>query len=336
MKHKKLQFLVPQYKETEKTISFLLNSIEQQVDIDKNDIGVIICSDGGEYIIDNDFLKKYSYDITYVICKHRGVSATRNSALLLSNADYVMFCDADDGFCNSFGVKIILENIKIHSEDEVPMDVLSSKFFYEKYNKDDGSWSMSIYDFNNIYVHGRVYRRDFLIHNQIYFNERIWSNEDCFFNIFVDFMSKSNQGISVPVYCWRHNDNSVTHDEKFLYKTIHQLIYSNDSVVELMKIKGDDEKRIAKSAFDVICKIYLDMNKPDWYLEENKEYKDITLKTLKWYIKKNGDYCSYLSDSEKKDILQNAREKNPNHYTHIEMITFNNFIKMVMSYGEQE
>ena len=68
MEHKRLQFLVPQYKETEEVISFLLDSIECQVDINKNNIGVIICSDGGNYILDQKFLDKYSYDIDYVIC----------------------------------------------------------------------------------------------------------------------------------------------------------------------------------------------------------------------------------------------------------------------------
>ena len=75
MEHKKIQFLVPQYKENEETISFLLDSIESQIHMDKKDMGVIICSDGGEYVLNQEFLDKYSYDIQYVICEHRGVSA---------------------------------------------------------------------------------------------------------------------------------------------------------------------------------------------------------------------------------------------------------------------
>ena len=38
MEHKKIQFLVPQYKENEETISFLLDSIESQLHMDKKDI----------------------------------------------------------------------------------------------------------------------------------------------------------------------------------------------------------------------------------------------------------------------------------------------------------
>ena len=286
MEHKRLQFLVPQYKETEEVISFLLDSIECQVDINKNDIGVIICSDGGNYILDRKFLDKYSYDIDYVVCTHRGVSGARNSAFLLSDADYVMYCDSDDGFCNTFALKIIFQNIDISEKEGKPFDLMSTKFYSEKQAEGDTPWSLSICDHNNVYIHSRVYRREFLVDNNLYFNEKIWANEDSFFNISTNFYSKNTKMLNIPIYCWRGNPQSVTHDPKFIMKTLHQLIYSNDSVIETMIILNKDKKDIAKSAFDIICKVYLDMNKPDLYKPENKEYLDITIKTLQWYIKK--------------------------------------------------
>lgn len=328
MKHKKLQFLVPQYKETEKVISFLLDSIECQVGIDFNDIGVVICSDGGEYVLDEGLISRYSFDVDYHICKHRGVSGTRNSALLLSDADYIMFCDADDGFCNTFGVKVILENIATCEKNNEPFDLMSSKFFGEK--DDESGWSMTIVDHNSTFIHGRIYRKKFLVDNGLYFNEKIWANEDCFFNIMTNFYSKNTKSLNLPIYCWRGNPNSVTHDPKYIIKTMHQLLYSNDSVVEVMELLGKEQKEIANTAFDVICKVYLEMNKPDWYLPENEEYLDVTVKTLKWYIEKRGTICSALTDNEKKDILNKAR--NTEHYGNIESITFNDFIKKVMAY----
>ena len=203
MEHKRLQFLVPQYKETEEVISFLLDSIEHQVDIDKNDIGVIICSDGGNYILNQEFLDKYSYDIDYIVCEHRGVSATRNSAFLLSDADYVMYCDSDDGFCNIFGIKIIFENIDLCEKEKKLFDILSIQFYSEKQADEEKPWSLSICNHNNIYIHSRVYRRDFLVENNLYFNEKIWANEDSFFNISTNFYSKNTKILNVPIYVWR-------------------------------------------------------------------------------------------------------------------------------------
>ena len=330
MEHKRLQFLVPQYKETEEVISFLLDSIECQVGIDKKDIGVIICSYGGNYILDRKFLDKYSYDIDYVVCTHRGVSGARNSAFLLSDADYVMYCDSDDGFCNTFALKIIFQNIDISEKEGKPFDLMSTKFYSEKQAEGDTPWSLSICDHNNVYIHSRVYRRAFLADNNLYFNEKIWANEDSFFNISTTFFSKNTKALNIPIYCWRGNPQSVTHDPKFIIKTLHQLIYSNDSVVETMLLLNKDKKDIAKTTFDVICKVYLDMNKPDWHKPENAEYKDITLKTLKWYINKRGALCNVLTDEDKRVILQGAR--NTQHYGNIESITFNDFIKGVVAY----
>ena len=330
MEHKRLQFLVPQYKETEEVISFLLDSIEHQVDIDKNDIGVIICSDGGNYILNQEFLDKYSYDIDYVICEHRGVSATRNSAFLLSDADYVMYCDSDDGFCNTFGIKIIFENIDLCEKEKKLFDILSIQFYSEKQADEEKPWSLSICNHNNVYIHSRVYRRDFLVENNLYFNEKIWANEDSFFNISTNFYSKNTKILNVPIYVWRGNPQSVTHDPKYIMKTLHQLIYSNDSVIETMLMLNKDKKEIAQSVFDIICKVYLDMNKPCWYEKENEEYMNVTIKTLKWYINKRGLLCNCLTDTEKKNILQNTR--NTEHYGNIESITFNDFIKKVMAY----
>ena len=334
MEHKRLQFLVPQYKETEETIKFLLDSVECQVCIDKKDIGMIICSDGGNYILDQKFLDKYSYDIDYVICKHRGVSGARNSALLLSDADYVMYCDSDDGFCNTFAIKIIFENIEISEKENKPFDLMSSKFYTERPKEGDKPWALSIFDHNNIYIHSRVYRRDFLVNNNLYFNENIWANEDSFFNISTNFYSKNTKMLNVPIYCWRGNPNSVTHDPKYIIKTLHQLIHSNDSVIETMQILKKEDKDIAKTTFDIICKVYLDMNKPEWHLPENAEYKDITLRTLKEYLLKRGELCKVLTDEEKRQVLQGARQTE--HYKNIESITFNDFIKGVMSYGTEQ
>ena len=334
MEHKRLQFLVPQYKETEETIKYLLDSIECQFCIDMKDIGVIICSDGGNYVLDRKFLDKYSYDIDYVVCKHRGVSAARNSAFILSDADYVMYCDSDDCFCNNFAVRIIFENIDIAEKEGKPFDLMSSKFYLEKQRDGDKPWALSIVDHNNIYIHGRVYRRDFLVKYNLYFNEKIWANEDSFFNISTNFFSKNTKMLNIPIYCWRGNPNSVTHDPKFIMKTLHQLIYSNDSVVEVMLLLKKPEKEIAKSAFDIICKVYLDMNKPAWHLPENKEYKDITLKTLKWYINKRGLLCNCLTDDDKREVLQGARKTE--HYKNIESITFNDFVKGVMNYEPKD
>ena len=107
----KLQFLIPQYKETDEVVKPLLDSIALQQSVDFNDIGVIICNDGTDVHLSDEFINSYPFKVEYYLCEHKGVSATRNACLDHATADYVMFCDADDMFYNMCGLYIVIREI---------------------------------------------------------------------------------------------------------------------------------------------------------------------------------------------------------------------------------
>lgn len=326
MEHKKIQFLVPQYKENEETISFLLNSIETQLHIDKKEIGVIICSDGGEYKLKQEFLDKYSYDIEYVICEHRGVSATRNSALLLSDAEYVMFCDADDGFVSNIGVYSLVRSLDLNPKSEM----LSSKIFIE--NTISGFPEFIFGDHNNTFVHGKVFRRDFLISNELFFDERLKIHEDSYFCNIINYFAKNKIYNDNAFYCYRDNKESVSHQKYYFVKTMWRLLLTNDSLVSVMKSINVEKEIISATVVDVVLQFYCDMQNSEWYLTENKEYLDRTYGVLYWYISKNFEYYNSLSEEKFKAILEHVRQGE--HYRTIEKITVNQFIKNIECYKE--
>ena len=104
---KKLQILIPQYKETDEIIKPLLDSIAIQQNVNFQEIGVIIVNDGTDIHLSDALINNYPYDIEYYLNEHKGVSATRNACLDKATAEYVMFCDADDMFYNACGLYII-------------------------------------------------------------------------------------------------------------------------------------------------------------------------------------------------------------------------------------
>ena len=326
MERKKIQFLVPQYKENEETISFLLDSIESQLHVDKKDVGVIICSDGGEYVLDRNLFNKYSYDIDYVICEHRGVSATRNSALILSDAEYVMFCDADDGFVSNIGVYSLVRSLDLNPESEI----LSSKIFIE--NNINGYPEFSIGDHNNTFVHGKLFRRDFLISRELYFDERLKIHEDSYFCNIINFFAKNKTYNNNAFYCWRKNPNSVSNQEYYFVKTIWRLLLTNNSMVTLMKSINISKDSICESVVDVVLQLYCELQNKEWYLEEHKEYLDRTYGVLYWFIMRNIEYYNGISENKFKDILTNVR--NGHHYRTVEWFTVDKFIENILSYKE--
>jgi glycosyltransferase involved in cell wall biosynthesis len=109
----KLQILVPQYEETDEIVKPLLDSIAIQQNIDFNDIGVIIVNDGSDVHLSDDFLQSYPFKVEYYLNEHLGVSATRQAAFDKSTADNVMFCDADDMFCNVCGLWIVFREMNM-------------------------------------------------------------------------------------------------------------------------------------------------------------------------------------------------------------------------------
>ena len=326
MEHKKIQFLVPQYKENEETISFLLYSIESQIHIDKKDVGVIICSDGGEYVLNQDFFNKYSYDIDYVLCEHRGVSATRNSALLLSDAEYVMFCDADDGFVSNIGVYSLIRSLDLNPNSEM----LSSKIFIE--DNINGAPEFVIGDHNNTFVHGKVFRREFLISKELFFDERLKIHEDSYFCNIINFFAKNKAYNNNAFYCWRKNPSSVSNQEYYFVKTMWRLLLTNNSLVSIMKSINIENEKISETVVDVVLQLYCELQNNEWYLEEHREYLDRTYGVLYWYIAKNIEYYNSISEEKFKSILTNVRTGH--HYRTVERFTVDQFIKNIESYKE--
>lgn len=326
MEHKKIQFLVPQYKENEETISFLLDSIESQLHIDKKDMGVIICSDGGGYVLDQKFLDKYSYDIQYVICEHRGVSATRNSALILSDAEYVMFCDADDGFISTVGVYSMVRSLDLNPNS----DMLSTKIFIE--DNVNGFPEFMIGDHNNTFVHGKLFKRDFLISKELFFDERLIIHEDSYFCNIVNFFANEKINNDNAFYCWRKNPKSVSNQDYYFVKTMWRLLLTNNSLVSIMENINMPKEKISESVVDVVLQFYCEMQNGDWYLDEHKEYLDRTYGVLYWYIVNNIEYYNNISEEEYKKCLMNVREGH--HYRNVEWFTINQFLENIESYKE--
>ena len=153
----KLQILIPQYKEIDEIVKPLLDSIAVQQSVDMDEIGVIICNDGSDVFLSEEFLQSYPYKIEYYKEPHRGVSATRNACLDHATADYVMFCDADDMFCNVCGLWIIFREMKDG------FDSIVSAFMEETRMPDTKEINYINHDMDSTFVHGKVHRRQYLV-----------------------------------------------------------------------------------------------------------------------------------------------------------------------------
>lgn len=319
----KLQILIPQYKETDDVIKPLLDSIAIQQSVDMNDIGVIICNDGSSTFLSIEFLSSYPFKIDYYQEPHRGVSGTRNTCLDKATADYVMFCDADDMFYNACGLWILFREMK------TGFDGIVSTFVEETRDPETKQVEYINHEMDSTFVHGKVYRRQYLIDKGIRFNDKLTIHEDSYFNILAQNLSKDIKYCSTPFYLWKWRDESVCrHDPKYMLKTYRNMLDSNDALIDEFISRGMQDKVSFFTAF-MIFDAYYTMNKPEWIDQENQEYRNSTeLRFAEWFIK-HEDIWNNTPINDKMMISNQVRSRSVMEGMRMEAITIDNWLKYI-------
>jgi len=322
---KKLNLLIPQYNESEKDISPLLNSIALQQNINFDKIGVIICNDGSDILLSDYFLKSYPFDIQYFKEPHKGVSATRNFLLDKSDAEYIMFCDADDMFYNASGLWILFREFE---KDE--FDTLISVFIEETRDENENVVYIT-HDIDTTFIHGKVHRKQYLIDNNIRFNDLLTIHEDSYFTLLTQNCTEPSRVkyCPTPFYLWKWRDNSVCrHDSKYILKTYTNMIESNDALIDEFVKRGMLE--IANMCVGImIFDTYYTFNKIDWVNQENKEYRDKTERHFSEYYKKRKDMWGKLSNKEKMELSDSIRQRSVRDGMMMENITLDDWLNKI-------
>lgn len=316
----KLQILVPQYNETDNIIKPLLDSIAIQQNVDFSEIGVVICNDGSDCFLSDDFLASYPFLIEYYKEPHRGVSATRNACLDHAVAEYVMFCDADDMFCNVCGLWILFR------EMEIGFDSLVSVFVEETRNQERDKILYVNHEQDVTFVHGKVHRRKYLINNNIRFNEKLTIHEDSYFNILCQNLGKDVKYCTTPFYLWRWRDDSVCrHDPKYILKTYKNMLDSSDALISEF-IDRSMKDRASFYATFMIFDSYYTMNKPEWINQENKVYREDTERRFAEFFNKYQAMWDSVSDVDKMQVSMMVRNRSVLEGMQMESITISEWL----------
>jgi glycosyltransferase involved in cell wall biosynthesis len=322
----KFQILVPQYKETDEVIKPLLDSIAIQQNVPFKEIGVIICNDGSNVFLSDKLLSSYPFEIEYHKEPHRGVSATRNACLDYSVADYVMFCDADDMFCNVCGLWIIFREMNIDNG----FDSLTSVFIEETRNPNNKNEVIyTNHEQDSTFVHGKVHRRQYLLDKKIRWNDNLTIHEDSYFNILCQNLSTNVKFCPMPFYLWKWRDDSVCrHDPKYILKTYNNMLDSNDALVDEFLSRFMFDKAMFYSVM-MIFDAYYAMNKEEWKNQKNQEYRNKTELRFKEYFKKHKKMWKDMPINDKMFISNQIRSRSVMEGMRMEAITIDDWLKKI-------
>lgn len=306
-----LDIIVPHYKEPWNVCKYLLDTIAVQRGILFDKLRVIMVNDGNECVLFGSaenamfHFAEYPFTVDYIVKEHGGVSSTRNAGLDGSNADYVMFCDADDGFLNTYGLHLVFAAM------QEGFDYLVSNFVEETFDK-DGNQKIVPHDQDLTFMHGKVYRREFLVEHNLRFDENMNIHEDGYFNMLVYSVTQHEgkmKSITTPIYLWRWNDNSVvrSNHEDFVLRTYEDVILTRMGLSEELEGRGYREDFRTAVAMTILNSYY-DFQKPRYLMAKNAKYLTKAEKAFRKYWMKYQKVFNDLTNEQIAEIATVARE----------------------------
>ena len=177
--------------------------LEMQRIVNWDEIKVAVVNDGGNRLPEEE-LKKFSFPVEQVDIPKTGVSAARNYGIEHGKEPWIMFCDCDDCFANIYALDEIMTAIRKHPQHDMIWTKCLTEF---------GRIVIKVAEWRDFtFIHGKAYRRQFLLNTGIRFDEGMTYGEDTKFNEVV--ISKTGMiklaETHAPAYVWIRRAGSVT------------------------------------------------------------------------------------------------------------------------------
>lgn len=209
MKTPLLDIIITHYKEPFETGKKLFDILALQRGISFDDFRVIVVEDGLENVIPDYCLVGYPYKIDHITIPHGGVSAARNAGIDYASAEWINFCDFDDIYSNIYALRDVISHLPAENYDLLHCNLMTEDFM--------GGKDMLIVTPEKsrfVFIHGKYYRRQWLLDNHVRFDETMPFQEDSLFNAIVialmDYHRIGEIKTVFPPYVWCRRDGSVT------------------------------------------------------------------------------------------------------------------------------
>ena len=245
---RKLDIVIPHGGEPWETCRRFFDMLRLQLVADLSQVRVLVVHDGCE-----GFAEDWVRVPGMIVEQHRipkgGVSEARNHGLVLADAEWVMFCDCDDMFSNVWALHGILD--ALGQEAAGKNDLLWMPFYIEQ------TAGRQVTEKNWIFVHGKLYRREFLMREGIRFHPKLYYAEDSAFNATVEAAIDPERigriTMDAVPYVWVFNRESVTSRMENRLRNVLGLFDRHVVVAEEYRRRGmekDARALAARAAWD--------------------------------------------------------------------------------------
>ena len=302
-----LDIIVTHYHEPWETGKKFFAMLDLQRGIDFDDFRVILVNDGEENELPDECFENRPYKVEQLSVAQAGVSTARNRGIKESDAEWIMICDFDDTFAHVYALKDILDVLPAPN-----VDLLWAPFLVER-KGENGMVLLAEQGLNGVFNHAKVYRRQFLIDNNIWFDPALPYCEDSLFNTTAYTICDENRigkiVTKAPMYIWCDTEGSVSNTIKNRQMGRHYTYYRNKKVCEIYKTYRSYDDYCAMVARTIIDAYYALCVKelpepmyemrddfPKWYQAHKQQWKSVPYETLR-LVKEKSRKCSYPEDA---------------------------------------
>lgn len=321
---KKITLVVPHWHEPWELCTFLFDSLDIQHGINKDDFTVLVVNDGEECALTRRDIGERTYEVKVVTIPHAGLSEARNYGIEHADTDYIMFCDCDDGFIHNYGLHLIMSAI-----DE-GFDLFSSAFI-EEAPLENGGWKIYRRDKDQVFVHGKVYRRQFLLDINLRFNPLLHFCEDSLFNRIAFLAAQKQKYIETPIYLWAWNENSTVRKgrEDICLRKYDQIILMRTLACRDLKARGYEEEYL-KSVCATMADCYCDFQEPLFVKPGNRPMMEKAEREFKKYYREfSHDYMKCDSDMIGEALIKARLRSYDNGGYRVEQLSFKDWLKHI-------
>jgi glycosyltransferase involved in cell wall biosynthesis len=235
-----ISLIIPEYKADRNQLFQNLSMINSQTNFSFLKLEVIVVDDGsGEaWKIPADFYRQFHNLRTRVLeCTvNGGPGVARQIGIDYAKGKYVLFADADDCLYDTNVLSSLARSIEAPENSANPMDILFTDWVEEVRTTasivkgPDGKdvllpdkFVQSKHENDFTWMHGKLYRRQFLVDNDIRFDD-LRVHEDRRFNIIAAALSRNTRSLPILSYIWKYHSESITRAKG--------ASYSYDSIAE--------------------------------------------------------------------------------------------------------
>lgn len=299
-----------------------------QRNIDFNDVGVVLINDGEESRLPDELFAEYPFRVDNITIPHGGVSRARNAGIDASKADWVMICDFDDQICSTLGLQLLFSAIQEDDKD------MYWSHFLEEVVTDDGATKLLPHERDVIFIHGKMFRRQWLVDNNIRFCDGLTLHEDVFFNTIAQAVVTEDRigEIKTGFYLWCNNPNSVGRSYKaFVFETYDHLMKQRNEIIKEY-YRRDMKPQVKIAVCKTVVDAFYDFQTAYWHGREQKKQFE---KNERWFCTFLKRYGKEYAESDVRAIAKLAEGSRDFHFKTgaflMETNTIGNWLKHIMN-----